>query len=74
MIYIDNGTFITKYEFLNPKIEESIEFILRSISEDVRSERYSKTENLSEFELDPNFHKEKFSTLVSEAMSERTKL
>lgn len=72
MIYIDNGTFITKYEILNPEIEDSIENILKGISEDIRSERYSKDE--VDIRLENLKHKEKFSTLVSEAMAERTKL
>lgn len=72
MIYIDNGSFITKYEILNPEIEDSIETLLKSMSEDIRSERYFKDEvNLK---LEQIVHKEKFSTLVSEAMTERTKI
>lgn len=80
MIYIDNGTFITKYEILNPEIEDSIETILKSMSEDIRSERYFKDDvNLKLEQITPKekfdaLVPEKFSELISNAMTERTKL
>lgn len=72
MIYIDNGTFITKYEILNPEIEDSIENILKAISEDIRSERYFKDE--VSLKMEKIKHKENFSTYISNAMNERTKI